>query len=50
MMEQILVCPQCGNDYFETLDQIDYGVWAVRCKVCGWSGTTDELKMQEEKA
>ena len=50
MTEPILVCPECEYDCFETLDQIDYGVWAVRCKVCGWSGTTDELKTAEVKA
>ena len=35
------VCPACGSDDMESMDKIDYAVWAVKCVNCGWEGTVE---------
>ena len=42
-MAEIEVCPECGNDDFDTLDKVDYEVYVLNCRNCGWTGDSDQL-------
>ena len=43
-----LVCPVCksGDDLWN-VDQLDYGVWALKCGNCDWEGTSEDLIQKE---
>ena len=43
-----LVCPVCksGDDLWD-VDQLDYGVWALKCGNCDWEGTSEDLIQKE---
>ena len=47
MTEYKLVCPVCGSDWIEVIDQVDYDAYAYRCLDCGWMGDDDSIKYKK---